>query len=173
MNIFNQLSIRSRLILLGVSALMALLAVGGLGSYSLYRVQSEFSSFAGNEFVTQGRLIALRANLGNKAYKTDGYNIAGLGVLNAYYGPPRTVTVGARLRRQGGCENDAMRTARGSSRSPGWSASLGSSGSILSIGSTGSVLSIGASGGFFSIGNHRVATDREHDRNRRCRRFRG
>jgi len=65
MNISNQLSIRSRLILLGVSALMALLAVGGLGSYSLYRVQSEFSDFAGSEFVTQGRLIALRANLGN------------------------------------------------------------------------------------------------------------
>ncbi|RZL35183.1 MAG: TonB-dependent receptor, partial [Rubrivivax sp.] len=34
------------------------------------------------------------ANLTNKAYKTDGYNIAGLGVLNAYYGAPRTFTVG-------------------------------------------------------------------------------
>ena len=34
------------------------------------------------------------ANLGNKAYKTDGYNIAALGVLNAYYGAPRTFTVG-------------------------------------------------------------------------------
>ena len=34
------------------------------------------------------------SNLTNKAYKTDGYNIAALGVLNAYYGPPRTVTLG-------------------------------------------------------------------------------
>lgn len=34
------------------------------------------------------------SNLTNKAYKTDGYNIAALGVLNAYYGPPRTFTVG-------------------------------------------------------------------------------
>ncbi|HEY9110136.1 MAG TPA: TonB-dependent receptor [Roseateles sp.] len=34
------------------------------------------------------------ANLTNKAYKTDGYNIAALGVLNAYYGAPRTFTVG-------------------------------------------------------------------------------
>ncbi len=34
------------------------------------------------------------ANLTNKAYKTDGYNIASLGVLDAFYGPPRTVTVG-------------------------------------------------------------------------------
>jgi len=34
------------------------------------------------------------ANLANKAYKTDGYNIAALGVLNAYYGAPRTVTIG-------------------------------------------------------------------------------
>ncbi|MDR7297409.1 iron complex outermembrane receptor protein [Pelomonas aquatica] len=34
------------------------------------------------------------SNLTDKAYKTDGYNIAALGVLNAYYGAPRTVTVG-------------------------------------------------------------------------------
>jgi iron complex outermembrane receptor protein len=34
------------------------------------------------------------SNLTNKAYKTDGYNIAALGVLNAYYGPPRTFTLG-------------------------------------------------------------------------------
>ena len=34
------------------------------------------------------------SNLTNKAYKTDGYNIAALGVLNAYYGAPRTFTVG-------------------------------------------------------------------------------
>lgn len=34
------------------------------------------------------------ANLTDKAYKTDGYNIAALGVLNAYYGAPRTFTVG-------------------------------------------------------------------------------
>ena len=34
------------------------------------------------------------SNLADKAYKTDGYNIAALGVLNAYYGPPRTFTVG-------------------------------------------------------------------------------
>ncbi len=34
------------------------------------------------------------SNLTDKAYKTDGYNIAALSVLNAYYGPPRTVTLG-------------------------------------------------------------------------------
>lgn len=34
------------------------------------------------------------SNLTNKAYKTDGYNIAALGVLDAFYGPPRTVSVG-------------------------------------------------------------------------------
>jgi iron complex outermembrane receptor protein len=34
------------------------------------------------------------SNLTDKAYKTDGYNIAALGVLNAYYGAPRTFTVG-------------------------------------------------------------------------------
>jgi iron complex outermembrane recepter protein len=38
------------------------------------------------------------ANLTNKAYKTDGYNIAALGVLNAYYGAPRTFTVGGTLK---------------------------------------------------------------------------
>ncbi|HEY8881277.1 MAG TPA: TonB-dependent receptor [Roseateles sp.] len=34
------------------------------------------------------------SNLTNKAYKTDGYNIAALGVLDAFYGPPRTFTIG-------------------------------------------------------------------------------
>ncbi|WP_082536519.1 MULTISPECIES: TonB-dependent receptor [unclassified Roseateles] len=34
------------------------------------------------------------SNLTDKAYKTDGYNIAGLGVLNAFYGAPRTVSIG-------------------------------------------------------------------------------
>ncbi len=34
------------------------------------------------------------SNLTNRAYKTDGYNIAALGVLDAYYGPPRTYTIG-------------------------------------------------------------------------------
>jgi iron complex outermembrane receptor protein len=38
------------------------------------------------------------SNLTDKAYKTDGYNIAGLGVLNAYYGAPRTVTLGGTLK---------------------------------------------------------------------------
>ena len=38
------------------------------------------------------------SNLTNKAYKTDGYNIAALSVLNAYYGPPRTFTVGGTLK---------------------------------------------------------------------------
>lgn len=38
------------------------------------------------------------SNLTNKAYKTDGYNIAALGVLNAYYGAPRTVTLGGTLK---------------------------------------------------------------------------
>jgi iron complex outermembrane receptor protein len=31
-------------------------------------------------------------NLADKAYRTDGYNIPALGVLNGFYGPPRTVT---------------------------------------------------------------------------------
>jgi iron complex outermembrane receptor protein len=34
------------------------------------------------------------ANLGDKHYKTDGYNIPALGVLDAFYGPPRTYTIG-------------------------------------------------------------------------------
>ncbi|CAM3768931.1 TonB-dependent receptor [Roseateles saccharophilus] len=34
------------------------------------------------------------SNLTNKAYKTDGYNIPALGVLDAFYGPPRTFTLG-------------------------------------------------------------------------------
>ena len=34
------------------------------------------------------------SNLTNKAYKTDGYNIPALGVLDAFYGPPRSFTVG-------------------------------------------------------------------------------
>ncbi|MBV8035646.1 TonB-dependent receptor [Roseateles sp.] len=34
------------------------------------------------------------SNLTDKAYKTDGYNIAALGVLDAFYGAPRTVTIG-------------------------------------------------------------------------------
>jgi len=38
------------------------------------------------------------SNLTDKAYKTDGYNIAALGVLNAYYGAPRTVTLGGTLK---------------------------------------------------------------------------
>lgn len=38
------------------------------------------------------------SNLTNKAYKTDGYNIAALSVLNAYYGPPRTFTLGGTLK---------------------------------------------------------------------------
>jgi len=38
------------------------------------------------------------SNLTNKAYKTDGYNIAALGVLDAFYGPPRTFTIGGTLK---------------------------------------------------------------------------
>jgi iron complex outermembrane recepter protein len=38
------------------------------------------------------------SNLTDKSYKTDGYNIAALGVLNAYYGAPRTFTVGGTLK---------------------------------------------------------------------------
>jgi len=34
------------------------------------------------------------SNLGNKAYRTDGYNIPALGILSGYYGAPRTVSVG-------------------------------------------------------------------------------
>jgi iron complex outermembrane receptor protein len=33
-------------------------------------------------------------NLADKAYRTDGYNIPALGVLDGFYGPPRTITVG-------------------------------------------------------------------------------
>ncbi|HEY0957623.1 MAG TPA: TonB-dependent receptor [Roseateles sp.] len=34
------------------------------------------------------------SNLTDKAYRTDGYDIAALGVLDAFYGPPRTFTLG-------------------------------------------------------------------------------
>ncbi len=34
------------------------------------------------------------SNLADRAYRTDGYDIAALGVLDAFYGPPRTFTVG-------------------------------------------------------------------------------
>ncbi|MCZ8077483.1 MAG: TonB-dependent receptor, partial [Paucibacter sp.] len=34
------------------------------------------------------------SNLANKAYRTDGYNIASLGVLSGFYGAPRTITAG-------------------------------------------------------------------------------
>jgi len=33
------------------------------------------------------------SNLADKAYRTDGYNIPALGVLNGFYGPPRMVTL--------------------------------------------------------------------------------
>lgn len=35
------------------------------------------------------------SNLTDKAYRTDGYNIASLSILNGYYGAPRMVTAGA------------------------------------------------------------------------------
>jgi len=35
------------------------------------------------------------SNLTNKAYRTDGYNIPSLGILDGYYGPPRTFSVTA------------------------------------------------------------------------------
>ncbi len=35
------------------------------------------------------------SNLTNKAYRTDGYNIAALGVLTGFYGAPRTISLGA------------------------------------------------------------------------------
>ncbi|MDT9000643.1 TonB-dependent receptor [Paucibacter sp. APW11] len=38
------------------------------------------------------------SNLGNKAYRTDGYNIATLGVLTGFYGPPRQLTASASYR---------------------------------------------------------------------------
>jgi methyl-accepting chemotaxis protein len=72
MSAFKNLSIRARLIMLGLAALMALITVGGLGSQSLYRVKSEFADFAGHEFVAQGRLIALRTHMGDmRRYEKD------------------------------------------------------------------------------------------------------
>lgn len=38
------------------------------------------------------------ANIGDKAYRTDGYNIPSLGILNGYYGAPRTVSVGVQYK---------------------------------------------------------------------------
>ncbi|GLQ91165.1 TonB-dependent receptor [Dyella acidisoli] len=35
-------------------------------------------------------------NLGNKAYRTTGYNIAALGIVTGFYGPPRMVTLSAK-----------------------------------------------------------------------------
>lgn len=38
------------------------------------------------------------SNLGDKVYRTDGYNIAALGVLDGFYGAPRLVTAGVTYR---------------------------------------------------------------------------
>jgi iron complex outermembrane receptor protein len=38
------------------------------------------------------------ANLADKRYRTDGYNIAALGILSGYYGPPRMITASATYR---------------------------------------------------------------------------
>ena len=35
-------------------------------------------------------------NLGNKSYRTTGYNIAALGIVTGFYGPPRMVTLSAK-----------------------------------------------------------------------------
>lgn len=36
------------------------------------------------------------SNLGNKSYRTTGYNIAALGIITGFYGPPRMVTLSAK-----------------------------------------------------------------------------
>jgi iron complex outermembrane receptor protein len=38
------------------------------------------------------------SNLTDKAYRTDGYNIPALGVLNGFYGAPRQVSLGVSYR---------------------------------------------------------------------------
>ena len=38
------------------------------------------------------------SNLTNRAYRTDGYNIPVLGILDAYYGPPRLITASVNYR---------------------------------------------------------------------------
>jgi len=57
-------------------------------AYTLVNAGLSWEKDAKLSFFLQG------SNLTNKAYKTDGYNIAALGVLDAFYGPPRTFTVG-------------------------------------------------------------------------------
>ena len=45
----------------------------------------------------QSLRVALK-NLADKAYRTDGYNIPALGVLNGFYGAPRQVSLGVSYR---------------------------------------------------------------------------
>lgn len=66
------LSIRARLIALGLLAVGALVLVGGLGSLSVSQLRDQFGAFAEHEFITQGRLTTLRMGMGDiRRYEKD------------------------------------------------------------------------------------------------------
>lgn len=63
------------------------------GAYTLVNAGLTWERSSKLSFFLQG------SNLTNKAYKTDGYNLAAaLGVVDAFYGPPRTFTLGGTLK---------------------------------------------------------------------------
>lgn len=61
----NALSIRARLIALGLLAVGALILVGTLGALSVSHLRNQFGAFAEHEFITQGRLTTLRMAMGD------------------------------------------------------------------------------------------------------------
>src|SRR3990167_5674743 len=66
------LSIRARLIALGLLAVGALVLVGGLGSLSVSQLRDQFGAFAEHEFIPQGRLTTLRMGMGDiRRYEKD------------------------------------------------------------------------------------------------------
>ena len=62
------------------------------GGYSLLSAGVIWERDAHWSFALQG------SNLSNKSYRTDGYNIAALGVLSGFYGAPRQVQASASYR---------------------------------------------------------------------------
>lgn len=68
----NALSIRARLIALGLLAVGALILVGSLGALSVSHLRNQFGAFAEHEFITQGRLTTLRMAMGDiRRYEKD------------------------------------------------------------------------------------------------------
>ena len=68
----KSLSIRARLVALGLLAVGALVLVGSLGALSVSHLRNQFGAFAEHEFVTQGRLTTLRMAMGDiRRYEKD------------------------------------------------------------------------------------------------------